>query len=187
MENHRVHAHLEELVLEEHSADRYRIDVAQAIPKGQKMDFVVEKLTELGTAQILPVYSERTVIEEIGSGKLERWRRLAKTAAQQCGRSTIPAICDPQPLASLIGAFASYDVVLFPWELADAAPLRETLPGLLQTARSILVVIGPEGGFSTDEAAAARDAGAHLLSLGSRILRTETAALVVMALLNYLS
>lgn len=163
------------------------VTVAQGVPKGQKMDFVVEKLTELGVAQILPLQSERTVVTDVSENKIERWRRLAKTAAQQCGRNEIPEISQPLAFADLCASFANYDAVLFPWELADRTPLRERLPELVAGARRILVVIGPEGGFSHAEADAAAAAGAQMLSLGSRILRTETAALVVLSLLNYLT
>jgi 16S rRNA (uracil1498-N3)-methyltransferase len=77
--------------------------------------------------------------------------------------------------------------VFFPWELAERTPLRERLPGLLADARRVLVILGPEGGFSHGEADAARSAGAELISLGSRILRTETAGLVVLAVLGYVT
>jgi 16S rRNA (uracil1498-N3)-methyltransferase len=167
---------------------RIEIDVAQGIPKGQKMDFVVEKLTELGVASILPLASHRAVVREPGDGKLERWRRLAKTAAQQSGRRSILAVGEPVSFDDLLARFADYDVVLFPWEVAAGQRnLRETLPALLAGARRVLVVIGPEGGFSHAEAERARDAGARVISLGRRILRTETAALVVVALLQYLT
>jgi 16S rRNA (uracil1498-N3)-methyltransferase len=164
-----------------------QITVAQGVPKGQKMDFVVEKLTELGAARIIPLQSERTVVTDVGENKLERWRRLAKTAAQQCGRDDIPEIVPPQRFADLCASFANYDLVLFPWELAAGAPLRERLPELVAAATSILIAIGPEGGFSHVEAEAAESAGAQLISLGSRILRTETAALVVLALIAYVT
>jgi 16S rRNA (uracil1498-N3)-methyltransferase len=180
-----VRAELHECV-NTHHAPVPQVTVAQAIPKGQKMDFVVEKLTELGVAQILPLHSERTVVTEVGDQKLERWRRLAKTAAQQCGRTDIPQIPKPVSLKDLTTAFASYDAVLFPWELADASPLHDVLPALVRGARRVLAIVGPEGGFSHEEAAASKAAGAHLLHLGPRILRTETAGLVLLAILNYL-
>ncbi len=164
------------------------IDVAQGIPKGQKMDFVVEKLSELGVASIFPLQSERAVVREPGDEKVERWRRLAKTAAQQSGRRTILAVNDPVDLHDLLGRFVDYDAVLFPWEVASGKhTLRETLPAVMERARRVLVVVGPEGGFSHAEAERARDAGARVISLGRRILRTETAALVLVAILQYLS
>jgi 16S rRNA (uracil1498-N3)-methyltransferase len=163
------------------------VTIAQGVPKGQKMDFIVEKLTELGAAQIIPLQTERTIVTGVSANKIERWRRLAKTAAQQCGRDDIPQIADPQTFANLCATFAAYDVVLFPWEIADRTLLRDRLPAIIAGAQRILVLVGPEGGFSHAEAETAQSAGAQLISLGSRILRTETAALVVLAILNYLT
>lgn len=164
-----------------------RIDVAQAVPKGQKMDFVVEKTTELGAAAILPFYCERTVVHDVGGAKLERWRRLAKTAAQQSGRRDVPPVHDALGFHALLARFHDYDAVLFPWELAPRTPLRETLPPLLRGARRAMIAIGPEGGFAHHEAEAAVAHGAHLLWLGSRILRTETAALALLAVIDALA
>ncbi len=163
-----------------------RIAVAQAIPKAQKMDFVIEKLTELGVVRILPLHSERSVVTDVRENKLQRWKRLAKSAAAQCGRSDIPDIAAPLSLASAAGLFAGFDSVLFPWELAPRVPPLETLPALLDGAGTVLIVIGPEGGFSHEEAELARKAGAHQVWLGPRILRTETAALVAVSFVNLL-
>jgi 16S rRNA (uracil1498-N3)-methyltransferase len=181
-----VHATLGERT--ESAADALpHITVAQGVPKGQKMDFVVEKLTELGAAHIVPLQSERTVVTDVSENKVERWRRLAKTAAQQCGRTTIPKIAEPAQFSDFCATFSNYDVVLFLWELADREPLRERLPALVADAKSVLVIVGPEGGFSHAEANEAQRAGAQLVSLGSRILRTETAALAFLSVLNYLT
>jgi 16S rRNA (uracil1498-N3)-methyltransferase len=162
-----------------------KVSVAQSIPKGQKMDFVIEKLTELGACAILPLQSERTVVSHVSAPKLQRWKRLAKTAAQQCGRNDIPDIGEPITFEELLRRFADYDRVLLPWELARRSGLRDRLPALLKMARSVLVVIGPEGGFSHAEAQAAQRSGAQLVSLGPRILRTETAGLVALAIIGY--
>jgi 16S rRNA (uracil1498-N3)-methyltransferase len=94
-------------------------------------------------------------------------------------------VVDPLPFAQLLERFAEYDAVLLPWEVAEQQPLRERLPEIVRGAPRILVVIGPEGGFSHAEAESAQAAGAHLISLGPLILRTETAALVVVAILDY--
>ena len=182
-----VRAVLSELRDARGTAPTLQVTIAQGIPKGQKMDFVVEKLTELGVAQILPFESERSVVVGSSANKVERWRRLAKTAAQQCGRRVVPEIGEPITFAELLSRFASFDHVLFPWELAGDAPLRQTLPALIEGARSILIAIGPEGGFSHAEADAATAAGAHVISLGSRILRTETAGIALLAVLDYLT
>ncbi|HEV7179509.1 MAG TPA: 16S rRNA (uracil(1498)-N(3))-methyltransferase [Candidatus Baltobacteraceae bacterium] len=162
------------------------IDVAQAVPKGHKMDFVVEKLTELGVAAILPFESERCVVRDVRDAKVDRWRRLAQAAAQQSGRIDIPPVRDVIPYDALLERFSEYEVVLFPWEVAEARALRETLPTLVANAGRILVVIGPEGGFSHEEALRAQGASATIISLGALILRTETAALFVVSVLRYL-
>ncbi|MBV8491354.1 MAG: 16S rRNA (uracil(1498)-N(3))-methyltransferase [Candidatus Eremiobacteraeota bacterium] len=160
------------------------IDVAQAVPKGQKMDFVVEKVTELGAHAILPFYSERTIVHDPGTSKRERWHRLAAAAARQCGRRSIPAVQAPCAFDELLERFGEYDTVLMPWELAAQVPVLQTLAQTLSGKRRILVVIGPEGGFSHREADAAGERGASLLWLGTRILRTETAAMALLAVID---
>jgi 16S rRNA (uracil1498-N3)-methyltransferase len=164
-----------------------RVDIAQGIPKGAKMDFVIEKATELGASAIVPFYSQRSVVRDVGEAKLDRWRRLAKAAAAQSDRSDIPVIAEPVPFDALLELFAEYDAVLMPWEEAERRPLRESLPGWLAGASRLLVLIGPEGGFAAEEAARAVDRGARLVSLGDRILRSETAALAMLALIWYAS
>ena len=180
-----VRAQLAELT-QKPAASSLQVTVAQGIPKAQKMDFVVEKLTELGVSAIVPLKSERSIVADVGANKIDRWRRLAKTAASQCGRADIPLIAEPQSFTQLVASFQMYDLVLFPWELAERVPLRRQLPAVLEGKQRILIAIGPEGGFSHQEAQAAQAAGANLVWLGSRILRTETAALVVLSVLSYL-
>jgi 16S rRNA (uracil1498-N3)-methyltransferase len=168
--------------------DALRITLAQGIPKGQKMDFVIEKATELGVAAVVPFASERTVgAESNRDGKVERWRRLAKAAAQQCGRADVPAVERPVGFAEVLAGIGRYDLALIPWELEGGVPLRERLPPLLEGVGDVLVVIGPEGGLAASEVAAARERGAHAISLGSRIFRTETAGLVTCSALLYAS
>ncbi len=164
---------------------RVRIDVAQAVPKGQKMDFVIEKLTELGAAAVVPFESDRSVARNTAAGKIERWRRLARTAAAQSGRATVMEIVDVQSFDGIVQRFSRYDAVLVPWEALAPAPLASRLPHLVADAGNILIVIGPEGGFSHEEMERAVAAGAHLISLGERILRTETAALMLLSVLAY--
>ena len=163
------------------------VDIAQGIPKGAKMDFVIEKATELGAAAILPFYSRRSVVQDLGDAKLERWRRLAKTAAAQCDRREIPEVRAPSTFEALLDRCAEYDLVLMPWERAASDPLRASLPGWLERAHRVLVIVGPEGGFSADEAELGRAAGARLVSLGERLLRSETAGLAMLAILDYAS
>ena len=160
------------------------VSVAQAIPKGQKMDLVVEKATELGAAAIVPVRSARAVADG-GPAKLERWRRIARSAAPQSGRTRVPAISETLDWDALLATFSGYDRVYVPWELTDPAPLRDRFERDLPEARRVLIVIGPEGGFGAGEIERAQAAGGVPISLGRRILRTETAALVVLAAARY--
>jgi 16S rRNA (uracil1498-N3)-methyltransferase len=158
--------------------------LAQGVPKGQKMDYVVEKASELGVVRIFPLVTERAVAEASPS-KLERWRRLARTAAAQCGRRRPTEIEPALDWAALCTQFPAFDRVVVPWELAERVPLRERLPALLDGVRTVLIAIGPEGGLAHREAELAADAGAALVSLGERILRTETAGLVVCSVVRY--
>jgi 16S rRNA (uracil1498-N3)-methyltransferase len=179
-----VHATLGEKSASANRVAGFEVAVAQALPKRQKMDFVVEKTTELGAHAILPFCCERTIAREASGAKLARWRRLAKAAAQQSGRPDVPAVDDVSSFEALLDRFSEFDVVLFAWELAAHEPLRERLPPLLAGARRVLIAIGPEGGFTHAEADAARARGAAAVWLGERILRTETAALALLAIVG---
>jgi 16S rRNA (uracil1498-N3)-methyltransferase len=161
-----------------------QIEIAQAVPKGRRMEFVVEKGTELGAAAFLPFYSERSVGRDVGAEKLARWQRLAYSAAQQCGRRNVPEIRDPLRFDELLECFRNYEAVLFAWELASQIPLRERLPAVLPAAGRVLIVVGPEGGFTHGEAESAGGRGAALLWLGPRILRTDTAAMALLAVIG---
>jgi 16S rRNA (uracil1498-N3)-methyltransferase len=175
-------------ILGERGADAAPVlDLAQAVPKGRRMEFVVEKGTELGANAFLPFYSERSVGRAVGLEKLARWRRLARGAALQSGRRNVPQICAPVKFDALLERFKNYAGVLFAWELAPPVPLRERLLGALPAGGRVLIVVGPEGGFTHDEAERAVRHGAALLSLGRRILRTDTAALALLAVIGALA
>lgn len=161
-----------------------RIDLAQAVPKGNRMDFVIEKGTELGVGSFQPFFAERSVARTAGDEKTGRWQRIARSAAQQCGRQEIPAIKPPVEFAELLDSFGEYDAVLFAWELAEPQSLTQRLSAILPPEGAVLLVIGPEGGFSHDEADRAAEQCADLLWLGPRVLRTDTAALVLLAVIG---
>jgi 16S rRNA (uracil1498-N3)-methyltransferase len=177
-------ARLEERHNEATEASR-EIVLYQSVPKGSKMDFVIEKATELGVARIVPVTTERT-IAATGDVKVERWNRLARTAAAQCGRSRIPSVAAPVAWHDVFRVVQDAgDLILFPWELAERVALRDALPELLTQPGRVAVLIGPEGGISHEEAAVAVAAGAHPISLGPRIFRTETAGMVLISAVLY--
>jgi 16S rRNA (uracil1498-N3)-methyltransferase len=180
-----VHATIEEEIFDDRApAATLRIDVAQAVPKGRRMDFVIEKGSELGVEAFLPFYCERSVSRDVGAEKTARWQRIARSAAQQCGRKSVPAVVDPMPYETLLERFGEYDAVLFAWELAAPAPLPRRLGEALPGTGRVLVVVGPEGGFTHAEAELAQCRGAAMLWLGPRVLRTDTAALVLLAVIG---
>jgi 16S rRNA (uracil1498-N3)-methyltransferase len=179
-----VRADVLEEILEERSGSALRIDVAQAVPKGHRMDFVIEKGSELGVEAFLPFYSERSVGRSVGSEKAARWQRIARSAALQSGRKSVAGVSGPTSFETLVTHFGDYDRVLFAWELATPEPLHRRLTEELPAAGRVLVVVGPEGGFTHAEAELARTCGAAMLWLGPRVLRTDTAALVLLAVIG---
>lgn len=154
---------------------RRRFVLIQALPKGQKMDFIIEKCTELGFYAIQPVVSERCVAREASDGKLARWRAIAKEAAKQSGRTAVPEVGEIIPLLEAIDAAqARRAFIAVMWEHEKEKGLLE-LAGAIRGADEIVLVIGPEGGFSNEEVRSCIAKGAVTVSLGPRILRAETA------------
>jgi len=160
---------------------RLRLTLGQALPKGEKMEEVIRKGTELGMAAFWPLVTERGVAvppPDRREGRLARWRRIATEAAQQSGRAVVPFVAPIRTWAEILTEFPRFDLVLLPWEGEGAVGLKEVLRGK-ESPLEVLALIGPEGGFSPPEVARAVAAGAKVLSLGPRILRTETAGLVL--------
>ncbi len=162
------------------------IRLFQAIPKGERMDFIVQKATELGVQQIVPMLTRRTVVQlsaERAQAKRDRWQRIAQAAAEQCGGQFVPEVTLPQTFRKALKEAAASDVWLMFYEAAEE-PLRSVLAGC-KAAQNAAVMVGPEGGFEPEEVAIAQGQGARLVSLGKRILRTETAVIVAVALTLY--
>lgn len=159
------------------------LTLAQALLKGDKLDWVIEKATELGVAEFVLFTSERTV-GRASAERNARWTRLARSAAQQCQRSRLPSIAGPVSFEHVI-ARRSEALRLFFWEQQESGGLVE-LRRQHPKSSSILAVVGPEGGFSPVEAQGAAAAGLQLLGLGPRILRAETAALTAISLCQFL-
>ena len=158
-----------------------QLSLAPALLKGQRFDFVVEKATEIGVSRIVPLLSERGVVKPGSGNKLERWQRLAGAAAKQCGRSHLPAIELPAPFGEVIKTFREEnDQVLMATPGLPGRSLRQVLKD--GNCRRLGLLIGPEGGFSTREQELAKEAGVELFSWGERILRADTASIVLGAL-----
>lgn len=163
-----------------------RLTVAQAMPKGQKMDLIVQKCVELGVVRLVPMRTERTVVHLDGkeTERQRRWQKIAEEAAAQCGRTKVPEVAAPQTLTEALGLCAEVDACLLLDESEQTTRLRDALNALPQ-AQHIALLVGPEGGFSPSEIQTAHRYGAQSVSLGARVLRTETAAMVAAALILY--
>jgi len=158
-----------------------RVVLLQGLLKGSKMDFVIQKATEMGVAGIVLLATKRTVPE--GSGKVVRWGRIAVEAAEQSGRVTVPPVTGPHTLETAgLGSTAGVKLVL--WEGAPVGSLAPLLDGL-PPPRDVVILVGPEGGLEAEEVALLTGRGFVPVSLGPRVLRAETAALAALAILQH--
>ena len=172
---------------------RYEITVYQGLPKSDKMDSIIQKCTELGASRIVPVVCARSVVRFRDEGdagrKIQRWAKIAKEAAKQSGRNRIPVVDGPLSLGEAAAEAAMADVRFLAWECEDGRTVRQVLRDdegrTVHEVRSVAFLIGPEGGFDAAEVETARKAGLLTATLGKRILRTETAAPAVLAMLMY--
>jgi len=167
-----------------------RVVLCQGILKAAKFELVLQKCTELGVAAFVPLLTERTVAaaDEVGEAKRRRWRMIAAEAVEQCGGSRLPELGAPRALARALAETPAGGVALFPWEEARGTTVRAALAEAVAAAGGVgrvpevRLFVGPEGGFSAGEAALAERSGARPVTLGPRILRAETAAIVAAAL-----
>lgn len=168
-----------------------RVTLYQGLPKADKMEWIVQKSTELGAAAIAPVAMIRSVVKLEGKDaakKTERWQKIAREAVKQCARVNAPEVKMPRKLAAMKNELNALDVLIVPWEDARDGSIADCLaPFKVKERVSIGILIGPEGGIAPEEAEwLTHEAGAKLVTLGPRILRTETAAIasqtIVMAL-----
>jgi 16S rRNA (uracil1498-N3)-methyltransferase len=161
------------------------ITLVQGIPKGDKMEAIVRATTELGVVRILPAVTARTVVRLSSAGaaeRAERWRRVAREAAKQCGRAVVPDVAVAAPLSTCLDAARDSDLAICLWE-GDAPSLARACDAAERPLRAV-VLVGPEGGLEADEVDGARRAGWRVASLGARVLRTETAGPAIIAILQ---
>lgn len=163
------------------------ITLGQGLPKAEKFDWVVQKATELGVSDIVPLITDRVVPALSGpraARKVDRWERLAREACKQCGRATVPHLRPPTPLEVFFASCQGAELKLVLWEGEETRLLRRVLATSGRVA-SVAVVVGPEGGLTPQEVARGEAYGFVATGLGKRILRTETAGVVVVALLQF--
>ncbi|HIW79964.1 MAG TPA: 16S rRNA (uracil(1498)-N(3))-methyltransferase [Candidatus Acetatifactor stercoripullorum] len=165
-----------------------KVYLFQGLPKGDKMELVIQKAVELGAHAVIPVAAKRCVVrldEKKARAKVLRWQGIAQAAAKQSRRGIIPAVSEVMSFEGAVKLASSMDVKLIPYELAQDMDKTRQLIESLKPGQSAAVFIGPEGGFEEQEVELAKEAGIVPVTLGKRILRTETAGLAVMAWIMY--
>ncbi|MFZ5646668.1 MAG: 16S rRNA (uracil(1498)-N(3))-methyltransferase [Bacillota bacterium] len=163
-----------------------QVILVQGLARGEKMDLVIQKCTELGVSGVIPLVCHRSVVR-LDDGKSidrqARWQRVALEAAKQCRRPDVPVVSAPQKLPGVLSGMPEGSLAVMPWEGEESRSFSDALAG--ETPGRVYVIIGPEGGFEKYEVEEARRAGVVTVSLGPRILRTETAGLVCVALIMH--
>lgn len=165
-----------------------QVTLFQGLPKADKMELIIQKAVELGVYDIVPVSMKRCVVkldEKKADSKIKRWNLISESAAKQSKRSIIPQIRDVVPYKRVIELVGEYDLVLVPYENEEGMKETRKLIESIETGSKVAVVIGPEGGFEDDEIDLARKNNMHTITLGKRILRTETAGLAALSMIAY--
>jgi len=164
-----------------------KIKLYQGLPKSTKMDLIIQKATEIGVSQIIPIITDRTVVKiedrKKESKKLERWNRIAEEAAKQSRRGVIPQVKEVLSFKELLKVLHHDDAVLVPYENEKKQGLKKVLSNI--KSKNISIIIGPEGGFSEWEINELEKINSIVVSLGPRILRTETAGFTAMTIILY--
>ncbi len=164
------------------------ITLFQGYPKGDKMETIVQKAVELGASSVVPVMMKRCVVkldEKKSKKKVERLQAVALSAAKQAKRGIIPEVSDVMSIAQAVNAAKDYDLVLVPYENANGMQYAKEVIQSASEFKKIAIFIGPEGGFEENEVAMIEAIGGKTISLGHRILRTETAGMTVLSLLMF--
>lgn len=169
-----------------------RITIYQGLPKSQKMDLIVQKGTELGVYEFKPVITSRVDVKLKGDfKKLDRLNRISLEAAKQSKRTIVPKVLEPMNFDDVLDEMTSLDLMLVPYENAEGFGIKSLINNMkkeninLNNIKTVGILVGPEGGFEEDEIIKLKDKGAHIITLGKRILRTETAGFVAASLIQY--
>ena len=165
-----------------------KIALFQGLPKADKMELIIQKGVELGVHSLFPVITKRAVVkldEKKAQKKVERWNEIAKSGAKQSKRGIVPKVAMPLSFKKALEMAKDFDFILIPYELEEGIKKTREILSKISPGQSVAVFIGPEGGFSKEEVKEAKEAGALPITLGKRILRTETAGLTILSILMY--
>ena len=165
-----------------------KIYLFQGLPKADKMELIIQKAVELGAFQVIPVAMKRCVVkldEKKADSKIKRWQGIAEAAAKQSKRGVIPTVAPVMSYAQAVKMAENCQIKLLPYECADGMEKTKRLIENITPGQDIAVFIGPEGGFDLDELELAKEAGCEIITLGKRILRTETAGMMLLSVLMY--
>lgn len=160
----------------------------QGLPKADKMELIIQKAVELGVYQVVPVATKRAVVklnDKKAKSKISRWQSISEAAAKQSKRRIVPQIADVMSFKEALAFVKDFEVKLIPYELAEDMSKTKEIIGRLQPGQKIAIFIGPEGGFDESEVQGAMEAGVEPITLGKRILRTETAGFTVLSWIMY--
>jgi len=182
-------AELRKISVQKTAPLKCRITLAQAVPKGKNMDLIIEKATELGVAGIVPLLSERTVVrgsEGDHIRKRAKWQRVAVEACKQCGQNFLPQVAEPCTPKDFFARGDRFDLTFVASLQSDARPFKDILAeSAANRPASVLILVGPEGDFTPAEISLAKSHGCRPVTLGPIILRTETAAIYCVSVLNH--
>lgn len=165
-----------------------KIYLFQGLPKNDKMELIIQKAVELGVYEVIPVATRRAVVKldaKKEEAKRKRWNTIAESAAKQSKRLVIPQVTKVMNFQEALRYAGQLDITLIPYELAEGMEETRRVINSIESGQSIGIFIGPEGGFDESEVAAARDCKAVPITLGKRILRTETAGLAILSILMF--
>ncbi|WP_408069969.1 16S rRNA (uracil(1498)-N(3))-methyltransferase [Butyrivibrio sp. JL13D10] len=165
-----------------------KIYLFQGLPKADKMELIIQKAVELGVYRVIPVSMKRSVVkldEKRASSKIKRWQAISEAAAKQSKRAFVPEIDMPMSFKDAVKFCEAMDVKLLPYEQAEGMAKTRELIEAVKPGQSIAVFVGPEGGFADEEVAFATDSGFNAITMGKRILRTETAGFTMLSWLMY--
>ena len=192
LENEDITCKIKEKIQEKVESN-IEVTIFQGLPKADKMEYIIQKSVELGVSNITPVEMKRCVVKLDGKDKIkkiERWQKISEVAAKQCGRDKIPQINNVINIQNICNLISEYDILLVAYENEKENTLKEQIEKLkkqnnLELKIKIGIVIGPEGGLEENDVNKLKENGAQIITLGKRILRTETVALNILSIIMY--